>query len=76
MSVTKTELEEILLNSFADAELDIKDNNGSGDSYQILVKSDLFIGLSRVKQHRMVMDSLADILKARLHAVSVKTAVK
>ncbi len=76
MAVTTAELQEILSNNFPDSEINIHDSMGSGDSYAIQIISERFQGLNRVKQHKLVMDCLREVLAERLHAVTLKTSCK
>jgi len=47
---------------------------GEGCNLEIAVVSDSFIGLTMIKQHQSVMDSLtAPLASGRLHAVTLKT---
>lgn len=49
---------------------------GAHNHLGVMVISDSFEGKSLLEQHQMVMDSLKDELKARLHAVKIKTITK
>jgi BolA protein len=46
---------------------------GTGEShFQILVVSPLFEGRSRIERHRLVNDTLAALLKNKVHALAIK----
>jgi stress-induced morphogen len=75
MSVTKEEITKILENNFPKSKIEVLDNHGTGDSYSISIESEKFKGILLVKQHKMVMTCLSEILKERLHAVSIKTSI-
>ncbi|WP_417783112.1 BolA family protein [Terasakiella pusilla] len=48
--------------------------NSQGEShFNLLIVSDKFEGVSRVQRQRMVYDILADELKDRVHALSLRT---
>ncbi|WP_028879068.1 BolA family protein [Terasakiella pusilla] len=48
--------------------------NPQGEShFNLLIVSDKFEGVSRVQRQRMVYDILADELKDRVHALSLRT---
>ena len=59
-----------------DARVDLKDFAGDADHYQAEIYSDLFIGKSRVEQHKLVYAALGDKLAEELHALSIKTFPK
>lgn len=73
MAISKVELEEILVKNFPDSVVKLEDNFGDGEKYQVFIKSQRFDGLTRVKQHQLVMGVLKDTLATKLHAVSLKT---
>lgn len=43
--------------------------------FRVKVASAAFAGKSRVQQHRLVNEALADVLKTRVHALAVETRV-
>jgi BolA protein len=46
---------------------------GTGEShFRVLVVSPKFIGKSRIERHRMVNETLADLLKNGVHALAIK----
>lgn len=46
---------------------------GTGEShFRVLVVSPVFAGKSRVERHRMVNETLADLLKNGVHALAIK----
>ncbi len=50
------------------------DLTGSENHFQVIVHSSAFKGLTRMKQHRMVMDLFQnEIRTGELHALSIKT---
>ncbi|MDF3047674.1 MAG: BolA-like protein [Candidatus Midichloriaceae bacterium] len=59
--------------SFPKVEVELRDTVGDQDHYEISIKSDLFNGLSKVMQHKMVMVALGDMVGTTLHAISIKT---
>lgn len=44
-----------------------------GAHFEGTIVSELFEGLSRVKQHQMVFGTLGDKMKSEIHALSMKT---
>ena len=76
MAISKAELEAILISNFPDANIELSDNFGDGEKYQLIIKSEKFKDLTRVKQHQLVMQALQETLAHKLHAISIKTEVK
>ena len=52
---------------------DVEDYTGGGDHFRATVTSDAFAGRSRIDQHRLVYDVLADEIGGAIHALSLKT---
>jgi BolA family transcriptional regulator, general stress-responsive regulator len=49
--------------------------HAQGEShFRVKIKAEAFRGMSRVNQHRMVNEVLAQELKARVHALALETA--
>ena len=46
-----------------------------GVHFEAAVASDAFAGLTRIQQHRMVMDIFAGELGGSIHALSLKTTI-
>lgn len=50
--------------------------NPAGEShFRLTIESDAFTGKSRVERQRLVHAALGDLLKERVHALSIKTRV-
>jgi stress-induced morphogen len=52
---------------------EVEDWTGGGDHFRATVVSPAFAGLSRIQQHRLVMDVFEDEIGGPIHALSVKT---
>jgi stress-induced morphogen len=52
---------------------EVEDWTGGGDHFRATVVSPAFAGLSRIQQHRLVMDVFAGEIGGSIHALSVKT---
>jgi stress-induced morphogen len=65
----KRRIESAIPESTAEAE----DWTGGGDHFRVSVVSPAFAGLSRIQQHRLVMDVFAGEIGGPIHALSVKT---
>lgn len=72
-TVTHSEVSNLISKAYPNAKISIE---GQGCDLTISVVSDAFAGLSMVKQHQGVMETLKDVLASgRLHAVTLKTSV-
>lgn len=74
--MTMHELEALLREAFADAEIRIEDLAGDGDHYRLSIRSDAFRGKSRVAQHQMVYAALKGAMGGQLHALALETGPK
>lgn len=75
MSLSSKKIENLILQSIPDATITVRDITGDGSHYSVEVISKSFAGLSRVKQHKMVYDSLNDSMQIGLHALSIITKI-
>jgi stress-induced morphogen len=68
-------LQSLLGRAFPDAqELAVVDRTGGGDHFHVTVTSSRFDGLSRVDQHRLVYDALAEPLAdGTIHELRITT---
>ncbi len=73
MAISKSRLTNILQQSFPNAKIIITDLAGTQDHYSLDITSNSFQGLPLVKQHKLVKNSLAKVLKKELHAITIKT---
>ena len=76
MAMSAEELESLLREAFADAEIVIQDLAGDGDHYKATVRSAAFAGKSRVAQHQMVYAALKGRMGGQLHALALDTGPK
>lgn len=76
MAMAADELEGLLREAFADAEITIEDLAGDGDHYRAIIRSSAFAGKSRVAQHQMVYAALKGRMGGELHALALDTAPK
>jgi len=76
MAMSAEELESLLREAFADAEIVIQDLAGDGDHYKAVIRSAAFAGKSRVAQHQMVYAALKGRMGAELHALALETTAK
>ena len=71
----KTVIEQRLRQDFPDAQLQIIDLTGSGDHWQIDIKSVRFKGLNPIAQHRLVYQALQEFMPNAIHALRLNTDV-
>ena len=76
MAMSVEELESLLREAFADAEIVIQDLAGDGDHYKAAIRSSAFAGKSRVAQHQMVYAALKGRMGGELHALALETSAK
>lgn len=76
MAMTAAELETLLREAFADADIEIVDLAGDGDHYRAIVRSAAFEGKTRVAQHQMVYAALKGRMGGALHALALETGPK
>ena len=68
-------LRALLEDAFPEAtELEVADRTGGGDHFQVALATPRFNGLSRVDQHRLVYDALAEPLgNGAIHELRIRT---
>lgn len=74
MAMTAGEIETLIKDGIADADVKIEDLRGDGDHYLAVVVSPAFAGKSRVQQHQMVYDALQGRMGNELHALALQTS--
>jgi stress-induced morphogen len=67
------ELKQRIEAAIPEARAEVEDWTGGGDHFRATVVSPSFAGLSRIQQHRLVMDVFAGEIGGPIHALSVKT---
>ena len=73
MSLKLEEIRSLIKEAIPDAEIDIKDLAGDENHYSATIKSKVFIGKSKIEQHKMVYKSLKGKMGNELHALSINT---
>jgi stress-induced morphogen len=76
MTMSAEELESLLREAFADADIVIQDLAGDGDHYKAVIRSAAFSGKSRVAQHQLVYAALKGRMGGQLHALALDTGPK
>lgn len=73
MAMSAEEIEQTIRAAFPDAQIQVEDLAGDGDHYACEVVSEVFRGIPRVKQHKLVYDAFGGRVGTELHALAVKT---
>lgn len=74
MPTTVDEIESRLTAKIPSARAEVRDTTGGGDHFAVRIESPAFTGLSRIKQHKLVYESLDDLMAdGAIHALSIKT---
>ncbi len=76
MPLPLKEIEKLIMSSIPDATIEIKDLMGDNNHYSAIIKSNMFKGLSKIEQHKLVYKSLKGKMGNELHALSITTEVK
>ena len=76
MGMKASEIEKFIRDAFPDAEIEIEDLAGDGDHYKARIRSDAFMGKSRVQQHQLVYAALQGRMGGELHALALDTGAK
>ena len=66
-------IKEIIQAVLPEATIYVLDPRNDGHHLEAVVISDEFIGLSLIKQHKIVMNSLKEEFKSSVHALGLKT---
>jgi stress-induced morphogen len=70
---TTDEIKARIESAIPESTAEVEDWTGGGDHFRATVVSPAFAGLSRIQQHRLVMDVFAGEIGGSIHALSVKT---
>ena len=62
-----------IMKAFPDAEMTLEDLAGDGDHFSLTVRSNFFLGKTKVQQHQMVYKALGDKVGRELHALALQT---
>ena len=67
------EIKNLIKEAFPDAEINIQDLAGDNNHYSATIKSKIFNGKNKIKQHKMVYRALKGKMGNELHALSLNT---
>ena len=76
MGMNLKEIEKLIKESIPDALVEIQDLAGDGNHYSATISSSVFIGKSKIEQHKIVYASLKGKMGNELHALAIKTKEK
>jgi acid stress-induced BolA-like protein IbaG/YrbA len=67
------ELQQMIERALPGALVEVRDTTGGGDHFEALVVSENFEGKGLVERHQAVYGALGDAMRARVHALTLKT---
>ncbi len=67
------EIEQMIVRGIPGAHVEVRDYTGGGDHFEALVVSEMFEGKGLVERHQAVYDALGEAMRARVHALTLKT---
>ena len=73
MALTADEIKKHILEDIPDASIEIKDLMGDNNHYSATIKSKVFIGKSKIEQHKLVYKALKGKMGNELHALALNT---
>ena len=76
MALSIEEIKKLITDSIPDATIVIKDLVGDNNHYSAKIISKIFIGKTKIEQHKLVYKSLQGKMGNELHALSITTEGK
>ena len=76
MPLPVNEITKLIKESIPDASIEIKDLMGDNNHYSAIIESEMFNGISKIEQHKLVYKSLKGKMGNELHALSITTKGK
>ena len=73
MGLKLEEIKSLIKQAIPDAEISIQDLVGDDNHYSATIKSKVFIGKSKIEQHKLVYKALRGKMGNELHALSLNT---
>ena len=71
MGLKQEEIKSLILEAIPDAEISIEDLAGDENHYSATIKSKIFIGKSKIEQHKLVYKALKGKMGNELHALAL-----
>ena len=76
MAIDYNTLYKILKDAFPTDEVILIDTAGDNNHYEVTISSEMFQGLSLIKQHKIVYDAIGEHMGNALHALKINTKSK
>jgi len=76
MGLKSEEIKSLIKESIPDAEISIQDLAGDENHYSATIKSKIFLGKSKIDQHKLVYKALKGKMGNELHALALNTLEK
>tara|TARA_B100000941_G_C28457076_1_gene528566 strand:- start:898 stop:1134 length:237 start_codon:yes stop_codon:yes gene_type:complete len=73
MPLQQEEIKKLIIESIPDAIIEIKDLMGDNNHYSAKIKSNVFKGMTKIEQHKLVYKSLKGKMGNELHALTITT---
>ena len=74
MTLKPDEVKELIKDKLPDANIEIIDLKGDNNHYHAKIKSNVFRGLSKMEQHKIVYKALGNHMGTTLHALMLTTS--
>ena len=74
MALKLEEIKKLIKDSIPDADISIIDLAGDENHYSATIKSKMFIGKSKIEQHKLVYKALKGKMGNELHALALNTS--
>ena len=73
MALKLQEIKSLIIEALPDAEISIQDLAGDENHYSATIKSKIFVGKSKIEQHKLVYKALDGKMGNELHALQLNT---
>ena len=75
--MTPEQMKTRLQTAYPDASVEVVDLTGTQDHWQVYIESSTFSGMTRIQQHKHVMNVFdAELKTGEVHALTIKTVTK
>ena len=76
MGLKLEEIQKLIKEAIPDAEILIEDLAGDNNHFSATIKSKIFLGKSKIEQHKLVYKALKGKMGNELHALALNTVEK
>ena len=73
MTLKIDEVRDLIKKAMPDAEITIKDLAGDNNHYSATIKSKIFVGKTKIEQHKLIYKALNGKMGNELHALALNT---